>query len=500
MGSRNVMVLDAGTSAARCFVFDENGQIIGSRTRQWTYLDEEDAPSLARAFDPQALWHDIRQLIAGALKESGVPPAHIAALSVTGQRQAIVFLDDAGHEIYAGPNLDLRAVFEGAAIDQQMRERVYQTTGHLPSFFFTPAKLRWFQHHRPDAYGRIACVLTLADWVAWRLTGALASERTLAGEAGLLDIHRRDWCADLLNDMGIAIDALPLVEASKIAGAVNRDAAGETGLAEATPVVVAGADTQCGLLGMGVAHEHQVGIVAGWSAPLQMVTGQPVLSPTGKTWAGCFLHPCKWVLESNPGDVGNSYRWLAEMLWRGGEDAFQQMDALANAAPLGSEGAVAFLGPSRMDMASPGMRQGGLLFPVPLTFSEMGRGNLIRASLEASAYAIRANLEQIEELADVQATDITVGGGMTRTKSFVRLLTDVLGREIRVSSTAEVSAIGAYLCARTALGDFTSLEEVASSVRPRLQVRRPDPRDSAEYQDYYEGWVRLSGQLEDVSL
>ena len=500
MGNRNVMVLDAGSSGARCFVFDENGEVIGSRTGQWAYLDEEDAPSLARAFDPQALWQGVRQLISGALKDSGVSPGDVAALSITSQRQAVVFLDDAGHEIYAGPNLDLRAVFEGAAIDQQMRDRVYQTTGHLPSFFFTPAKLRWFQHHRPEAHGRIACVLTLAGWIAWRLTGVLASERTLAGEAGLLDIHRRDWCADLLKELGLTINTVPLVEASEIVGAVNRGASKETGVPEATPVVVAGADTQCGLLGMGMAHEHQVGIVAGWSAPLQMVTGQPVLSPSGKTWAGCFQCPGKWVLESSPGDMGNSYRWLADTLWGSGEDMFQQMDDLAHAAPLGSEGAVALLGLSRMDMASPGMRQGGLLFPVPLTFSEMGRGNLIRASLEASAYAIRANLEQIEELAGTQATDITVGGGMTRTKSFVRILTDVLGREIRVSPTPQVSALGAYLCARTALGDFASLDAAASSLRPRLQVRRPDPRDSAEYQDHYARWVKLSGQMEGLSL
>ena len=499
-GNRYLLVLDAGTSGARCFVFDDKGQIVGCRARKWDYAVEEDVSSLARAFDPASLGHSLCELISGTLVDAQIPPARVEAVSVTSQRQGVVFLDKTVQEIYAGPNTDLRAVFEGAAIDEEMRDRVYRTTGHLPSFLLAPAKLRWFQLHRPDAYGRIASVVTLADWVVWRLTGALASEPTLAGEAGLLDVHRRDWCTALLDDMGLVSGSVPLVEAGTMAGAVTAEAYRKTGLPEGTPVAVSGADTQCGLLGMGVTQEHQVGIVAGWSAPLQMVTRRPVLSPNAKTWAGCFLDADRWVLESSAGDVGNSYRWLADTLFGGGEDAFSQMDKLAGAVPVGSEGAVAFLGPSRMDMTDLGMKPGGFLFPVPLTFSDLSRANLVRASLEATAYTIKANLQQIEELAGVQASEIMVGGGMTHTATWVKILTDVIGRELKVSPTPQVTALGAYLCARTALGKFGSLDEAASSVRPGLRSMEPDPLHSAEYQESYERWLHLAGEIQGLSL
>ena len=75
------------------------------------------------------------------MRDSRIRADEIAAVAATSQRQAVVFLDSDGHELYAGPNLDLRAVFEGAAIDDELRDRVYRTTGHLPSFFFTAAKL-----------------------------------------------------------------------------------------------------------------------------------------------------------------------------------------------------------------------------------------------------------------------------------------------------------------------------------------------------------------------
>ena len=508
MANRYVLIVDAGTSGPRCLVFNQNADVAGACAREWRYLAEEDASPLARAFDPDVLWSTFCELITGALREAKVPPGGIAAVSVTSQRQATVFLDQAGQEIYAGPNLDLRAVFEGASIDEELGDTVYQTTGHLPSFLMAPAKLRWFQLHRPDAYGRIAFALTLADWLAWRLTGTMASEPTLAGEAGLLDIHRRDWCVGLLDQMGLSSKVIPLAGAGTMSGAVSSDAFRDTGLPAGTPVAVSGADTQCGLLGMGVSQEHQVGIVAGWSAPLQMVTLKPVLSPQRKTWAGCFLEHGKWVLESTAGDLGNAYRWLADTLYGSNEDRFQLMDQAASTTPVGSEGAVAFLAPSTMDMASPGIRTGGILFPVPLTFNELGRGHLVRASLEAMAYAIRANLRQVEDLAGVQATDITIGGGMTRTPTWVKILTDVIGREIRVSHdssvsaplSAPVSAIGAYLCACTALGEFPSLQEAALSVRPRLQCLKPDALASAEYQDHYERWLQVSVDLQGIDL
>ncbi|MCI0439899.1 MAG: FGGY-family carbohydrate kinase [Chloroflexi bacterium] len=493
--SSYILVLDAGSSGPRCCLFNDSGEVVGSANGTWAYLQEQDVPSLARAFDPRQVWGQFCALIGECLSNTRVSPAQIAAVSATSQRQAVVFLDASGCVLYAGPNIDLRAVFEGAAIDDEFRDVVYRTTGRLPSFFFTLAKLRWFQLHRPAVYAKIATVLTLADWLVWRLTGDLSSEMTLACEAGLLDIRERELPNGLIEKLGLECPAAPLVESGTLAGKITERAASETGLREGTPVAIVGADTQCGLLGLGAAQERELGIVAGWSAPLQMVTARPVLPPGAKTWIGCFLIRDRWVLESSPGDIGNSYAWLADTLFGDDEDAFSKMDALASSVPVGSEGVTAFLGHSRMDMTALGMKPGGFIFPTPLTFSDTGRPHLVKASLEAMACAIRANLEQIEELAGVQAASIALGGGMTRTAAFTRILADVIGRELRLSPTPSVSALGAYLCARTALRDFASLDEAAQSVKSSLTSLEPDPLASADYQDHYEQWLELSAQV-----
>ena len=494
MASEAIVVLDAGTSAFRCEVFDAAGEIIGRAAAGWHYLAEPDAPTMARAFDHETLWQSICDVVLRALDSSGLAPSEIAAVAVTSQRQAIVFLDADGRELHAGPNVDLRAVFEGAAIDDDHRDRIYRTTGHLPSFFFTPAKLSWFKLHRPDTYGRIALVLPLADWIAWRLTGRQATEQTLAGEAGMLDVHTGAWASRLLADLDLRPCEVDVRRAGTVLADVAPQAAHDSGLLAGTPVCTAGADTQCGLLGLGTTDLHQVGVVAGWSAPLQMITPQPVLTG-GRTWAGHSLIDGRWVLESSPGDLGNSLGWLARLLFGDADDRFERLDALASDAPLGSEGASAFLGPRRMDMTRLGLMQGGILFPVPLTFGDLGRGPIARAFLESCAYAIRSNLEQAEELAGRAAVDIAVGGGMSRSSAFVGILADVLGRTIGVADKPNVSALGAFLCARVALGRIGSINEAARYIRARLKVVEPDTLNASDYADHYDRWLNISEQL-----
>jgi autoinducer 2 (AI-2) kinase len=428
-------------------------------------------------------------------------PRRVAAVAVTSQRQGVAFLDAQGAEVYVGPNIDLRAVFEGAALDQDHHDEVYATTGHLPSFFLAPAKLRWFQLHRADDYARVASVLPLADWLAFKLTGLRASEPTLAGEAGLLDVKTRSWATDLMATLGLVMDAtVPLLPSGSVAGGVSAAASLETGVAAGTPVAVAGADTQTGLLGLGVLRPRQIGVVAGWSAPVQMVTTQPVLSPEHATWAGCHLPSDRWVLESSAGDTGAAYAWLVHTLWHEPDEAFQAADAASGAIPPGSDGAIAILGPPRMDMRNVGLLTGGVLFPAPVTFHEKNRGHLTRAALEAAAYTIRGNIEQAERLAGARAARVALGGGMTRTHTFVRILADVLGRQVDVAAQPATSAFGAYLCAATALGEFVSLEEAAEAGRKTLRPVQPDLATATEYEEHYQRWLEAAERLKSINL
>ena len=501
MADRYIAVINTGSSRVRFILLDHEGQVAASGEAEWTYKQVDGASPYAREFDAAETWSGIGRLIQRTLSEAAIDSQDVAAITVTGQRQAIAFLDEDGDALYVGPNLDLRAVFEGAAIDDQLGDRVYSTTGHLPSFLFAPAKARWLQEHRPHDFSRITSTVTLADWIAFKISGRVSSEPALAGEAGLLDVPNRSWCSALLAKLGMpSNDHVPMLHAGSALGEVTESAAAMSGLRAGTTVVVAGPDTQCGMLGMGMVSPGETGIVAGWSVPVQMLTDKPMSSEGSDTWVGCHLIDNTWTVESGTGDTGNSYAWLVETLWGDGDDAFDRADGLAAAAPPGAEGALAYLGASPSGMGQLGMRLGGLAFPVPLTFSKPGKGHLARSAIEAMAYASRASLERVERISGHTATRVAVGGGMLRTATYARVLTDVLGREVCASPESNVSARGAFVCAATALGWYRSLADGANVAAASMMPVFPDPDTSFVYEGLYSQWLDVHGQMGNISL
>ena len=484
-----VLVIDAGSSSIRCHLVETGGSITGSASRPWTYVTDPSVSSLAREFDAQACWDSLSD----AIRELVTGQGSIAAVVITSQRQSIVILDSDANVLYYGPNTDLRAVFEGAALDHDHGDLLYRTTGHRPAFMMTAGKLAWLRDHRPESYKKVSHALPLADWLAFKLTGKMGCEPTLGAGAGLFDFRQRAWATSMFDQLGLPISPVPIRNALQPAGTLTEPTAG---IPAGTPVVVVGADTQCSLLGTGTFDTGCAGIVAGWSATVQLLASRPVLSKDMTTWSGCFQIPGLWTVESSAGDAGNAYRWLASTLFDSDESPFERMDSLAPSAPVGSDGVMAMLGPSAMDMSSLGMRMGGLVFPVPMTLDGPTRAHLVRSTLEGLAYALRANLEQAERVACIPAHRVSLGGGMTRTKSFVRIMSNVIGRPIEVSDSPESTAVGAANIARVAIGELPSLAETAIATHTIL----PDPRTSADYEDLYQAWLQTQRALGDISL
>ena len=83
----------------------------------------DDGLTLAREFDAQEITNSIYSLIN---KTTDSVDLEVKAVAVTGMRQAIAILDQHNREIYLGPNIDLRAIFEGSEIDSKYRSEIYR--------------------------------------------------------------------------------------------------------------------------------------------------------------------------------------------------------------------------------------------------------------------------------------------------------------------------------------------------------------------------------------
>jgi autoinducer 2 (AI-2) kinase len=372
MIAKYVLALDAGTSAIRCLVFNLHGQLISACRQSYSYRCPAEIAPLGKEFDPAELWKATCDCIAGAIRSAKISPQAIAGISATSQREGVVFLDKAGLELYAGPNIDLRAVTEGLVLDNHFAEKIYRITGHLPSLMFAPARLNWFRRNRPELYSNIRTVLPISNWLAYRLCGVKAGEICSLVEVGLADADRRRYSSELLELLDIPSAILPeLIPSGLPLGAVTAKASEETGIAEGTPVVQGAPDSHCGLIAMGIMNEGQAGIISGWSSPLQMVTAKPVFASDRNIWTDCHISSDRWILESNPGESGHALEWVRERLFyhNGGsiDETYTVMDKLALSSSIGAEGVLAFTGPEAMNTGNLSLRWGGFIFPIPFS-------------------------------------------------------------------------------------------------------------------------------------
>jgi len=477
-----VLVIDAGTSAMRAVAVCADGGITALGREPWRMFVPDDASEFARELAPVEVAASLRRLIAQAAPIHG----RLAGIAVTGQREGIVFLDAEGAALFASPNVDGRASAEGMVIDAGHGERVYAVTGHLPSLMQSPAKLAWLRAHRPAVAERVRRVLPLVDWLAMLLTGEGAMSRSLAAENGLLDISTGEPALPLLGSLGVHGGLLaPVAADGAIVGTVRH------GVCAGLPVVLAGADTQCALVGMGVVADG-AGVVAGWSAPVQLVARAPILDVRSRIWTGLHAAPARWVLESNAGECGRTWDWVCSMMSLASDEA----ERLAQASPAGARDALAVLGSRVMCASKMNAGIGALTVPMPLVMSTPERGDVLRSVLESVAYAVRANVEQLEDVAGARIMRLALGGGMSRSPLFARILADVIDRPIDVARAPETSALGASAVASPALGLHDTIESAAEALARPMRVIEPDARASSVYEDCYSRWCGMADQLE----
>ena len=79
--------VDQGTTSTRFMIFDHAGQVVAVDQKEHEQIYPK--PGWVE-HDPLEIWTRTQEVIAGALKKSGVNPKDIAAVGVTNQRETTV--------------------------------------------------------------------------------------------------------------------------------------------------------------------------------------------------------------------------------------------------------------------------------------------------------------------------------------------------------------------------------------------------------------------------
>jgi sugar (pentulose or hexulose) kinase len=493
MATEYVLALDLGSSCIRAAVVSADWRVIGESDR--SYRTYRSAGNVER-FEPNDLRIRVLDCLASAIHAASIVPGSISRIAITAQRGGTAFADMKGETLYVGPNTDVRAVFEGGAIDDRFASEVYATTGHLPSMFMGPAKLHWWRQHHPKKARRVATISSLGGWAAHQLTGSFGETQSSLVESGLADVTTGKPASALLAQLGVLLKELPTVlSEGGVVGTLDRNSASATGMRVGIPVALAGPDAQVTAVGAGSVRAGDSVVIAGWSAPVQRVTTVPTFDSARRTWVSRHALQGRWITEANPGDTGRTLDTIRRMLGRG--MTLQRFDRLAATAPERDLPIVAVWGPRALDMSSPGMSIGGLIAPAPITYQGIDAGAIAHATLENIAFAVRECLALVDDVAGVIATDqpLTLTGGMANSPVFAGILAAIVGRPVRRQS-ARAAFIGAALVSMLNAKD---VEIAATQISSQATDTAPTPAEVRDAKGRYERWLYVRGKLDELA-
>jgi sugar (pentulose or hexulose) kinase len=226
-------------------------------------------------------------------------------------------------------------------------------------------------------------------------------------------------------------------------------------------------------MGVGGLADGVLTVVAGSSTPVQAATDLPVQDPLGRPWVSTHAAPGLWALEGNAGYPGSLSGWWAGLV-RGSDDGSDRDPALlaVTAAPCWSQQTWEHRPPATL------MGLGPATTP----------GQVRAALLEAHAFGVRGNVEDLERVLGRPATAVVVCGGAAADGRLPRLLADLLGRDVHAaaSGVSAAAAAGTVLVAR-AVGAHAHLPSLPASVLPA--------GDAAPWQEPYERWTAACAAL-----
>jgi len=503
---RYTLAIDLGTGSCRAVLFDDTGRQVAIGQREWSHAA---LPGVAgsQVFDTARNWQLLCACIREAIALASVSPSDVAAVASTSMREGMVLYDAAGREIWACPNVDSRSAAQAVELVRSgAARRLFETGGDWVSIT-SPARFLWIRDNEPEVFRSIAHVGMLSDWVLYRLTGRFVTDPTSGSSSGLFDLRKRAWSAELLDLVGLSPTIVPeVLEPGTIVGPLTARGAEETGLAEGTPVVVGGADTQLGLVGIGVVQPDRVTLVGGSFWQLTAVSDTPLIDPQARVRTLCHAVPGQWMTEGIGFYCGIAMRWYRDAFCeleqaeaeRRGVDTYAVMEEAAARVPAGSHGIVAIfsnvMDVKRWVQASPSFLQFDVDRP-----SASNRVAAIRALEEQAAYGARGHLAIIEELTGRTYDEIVFTGGAAKGLLWPQIVADVLGVAVRVPVVKESTALGAAIYAGLGAGVYAGLDEVVGRLVRFERTFEPDPATTAVYDEHYARWAGLYPRILDLS-
>ncbi len=459
-----VGAVDQGTTSTRFMIFDHAGAVVGVDQKEHEQIFPK--PGWVE-HDPMEIIERMHEVIAGALKKTGISGSDLAAVGVTNQRETTIVWERS-----SGKPIHNALVWQDTRTDQICNElsgdggqdRFRATTGLPIATYFSGPKIRWILDNVEGARARAEAGELLFGnidtWVIWNLTGGSAggshvTDVTNASRTMLMDLQTLDWDDAILETIGVPRAVLPEIRSS------SQSYGEATG--ELTGIPVAGdlGDQQAALFGQTCFAVGEAKNTYGTGNFLLLNTGtEAVPSKSGLiTGLGYKIgdQPAIYMLEGSIAITGALVQWLRDNL--GLISSSPEVEDLAKTVE--DNGGVYFV-PAFSGLFAPYWRGDARGVIAGLT-RYVNKGHIARAVLEATAWQTKEVVDAMNADSGVELTSLKVDGGMVHNETLMQFQADVLDVSVIRPTVAETTSLGAAYAAGLAVGFWNEVEDLRAN-------------------------------------
>lgn len=432
-----VIALDLGTGSCKGALYDQNGARLELARHEYEVHHPAPHFSEQRPLDYLDGAREVCRELSARARDASI---RIAAVGLSTQTPTLLFCNEAGDALGSAILWqDARASAEAEwlleAAPESERRKWFGV--HLPiGAASTPAKLLWMKRNAPEIWRATRWIMQPKDYVAWRMTGALAVDHWCA--KGVAHLETGEVDPGYLELLGKTVSPCPpVLSPSEFVGRV---AGAEWHLPEGIPVTVGWSDAMAGILATGSLHRRRGFVLSGTSEIIGCSSTGCEQAP-GMFHVPASVFPLKgFGLHYGPTECGGStLAWLAQLFGKTPEQVLALLDERRGAGPspvlfrpyLNGERTPYW--DHRLCAGFEGLR------------AEHGAAEIACAVLEGVALHERLVLEIAESGAP--GKEVALAGGGTRDQRWNQLRADVLQRTLLVSRDPESSLRGAAMLA-----------------------------------------------------
>ncbi|HEY0592557.1 MAG TPA: gluconokinase [Thermoanaerobaculia bacterium] len=482
MNDLALLGIDLGSSSARAFVYDAAGTPLGGGRVPYAWLTASDGALEVAA---ERLVEATAAAVDAALAFTREKEIRIAAVGLSAFWHGLVGVNAEGDPVTPVYSWgDTRASLAAAEMRKRAGEAaMHRRTGAYLHPSFPAAKLRWLKRERPDLAARVARWMSAGEYLQLRMLGAGTGGVSMASASGLLDQNRVAWDEEALTLAEVTAAALPSLDPRDAPAGVAGEFAQRWPELAGVPWTEAIGDGACANIGSGCADVRAAALSVGTTAAVRVVRRAESIAIPDDLF--CYrVDRARFILGGATSNGGNVFAWGKATL-RLTDAQPAGLDAHLDGRAPDAHGltVLPFLAGERSPWWPLGARAAIAGISVATTPLD-----ILQASLEAVAYRlalIRAGLRStVPEAGRVVAS----GRALTESPAFARIVCDVLGEPLHLSSFGETSSRGAALLA----GEMIGAVDPAAVPPPAAAVLQPD----AERHEVYRRAIERQAALE----